>query len=124
MAFEKGNQLGFKKNVSGNPSGGEPKRVRRSKLRQTVEKLRELEPLALENIKKSVEGNQVDKEVLQSSKWALEKISSFTIAAIQEEEKNANLKFKHQEAAQTEDEEAVSEETTPKPARFQLTVVE
>lgn len=124
MAFEKNNEYAFKKGSSGHPEGGVGKRVRRSKLRQTVEKLRELEPLALENIKKSVEGNQIDKEVLQSSKWALEKISSFTIAAIQEEEKNANLKFKHQEAAQAEDEEIEKEEATPKPARFQLTVVE
>ncbi|MNY03520.1 hypothetical protein D3C86_1361470 [compost metagenome] len=49
---------------------------------------------------------------------------AFSSACVVEEEKNANLKFKHQEAAQVEDEEIEKEEATPKPARFQLTVVE
>lgn len=118
--FQKGNTLGFKEGESGNPSGGTPKRVHRSKLRRTVDKLRELEPTALANIKASVEGNVVDKDVLQSSKWTVEKIASFTMIAIQEEEKNNSMKIKNQELV--EEAEVEQEDETPKPARFSLTI--
>lgn len=124
MTFTKNNEYAFKKGESGHPVGGLPKRVRRSKLRKLLDEIYEITPIAMQNIKRSVEGEQVDKDVLQSSKWAIERAASLTLASVSEEEKNANLKFKHQEAAQAEDEEAEKEESTPKPARFQLTVVE
>ena len=125
MTFKAGNEYEWKKGgESPNPSGGLPKRVRRSKNRKLIEKMREHEDIALENIGRSVRGEDVDKECLQSSKWLCERLVSFSVACQNEEEKNANIKFKHQEAAQAEDEELEKEESTPKPARFQLTVVE
>jgi hypothetical protein len=124
MAAYGDNGYEWKKNQSGNPEGGNlPKRVRRSKNRRMVEKLREHEDVALENIGKSVRGQEVDKDCLQSSKWLLEKLVAFSTACAVEEDKNNNMKLKNLEAAQ-EDEEVEKEETTPKPARFQLTVVE
>lgn len=125
MAAYGDNGYEWKKNQSGNPEGGNlPKRVRRSKLRQTIDKLREFEDIAIGNIKKSVQGEQVDKDCLASSRWTVERIASMSLQAASEEEKNNNMKLKNLEAAQVEGEEVEKEETTPKPARFQLTVVE
>lgn len=124
MAFQKNNDFAFKKGESGFPAGGLPKRVRRSKNRKLIEKMREDEDVALSNISASIRGKEVDKECLQSSKWLCEKLVSFSVACQNEEEKNANTKLKHQEAAQAEDEEEAASDATPKPARFQLTVVE
>ena len=124
MTFKKNNEHAWKKGTTGNENGGLPKRVRRSKNRKLIEKMREHEDIALENIGRSVRGEDVDKECLQSSKWLCERLVSFSVACQNEEDKNASLKFKHQEAAQAEDEELEKEESTPKPARFQLTVVE
>lgn len=122
--FQPGNTDGFLPGKSGNPSGGLKKRAVRSKIRQTIESLREVEPLAIENIKRSVNGQEVDKDVLQSSKWCIEKIVSFTTAAISEEEKNTNIKLKNLEAARAEEETEQEDEdsSTPRPAVFQLTV--
>ena len=124
MAFEKNNEYAFKKGESGHPAVGLPKRVRRSKLRKLLDEIYEITPLAMQNIKDSVEGKEVNKDVLQTSKWCVERCAALTTAAISEEDKNAALKIKHQEAGQTEDEEIEKDEATPKPARFQLTVVE
>lgn len=124
QGFQKNNTDGFVKGTSGNSAGGLKKRAVRSKIRQTIESLREVEPLAIENIKRSVNGQEVDKEVLQSSKWCIEKIVSFTTAAISEEEKNTNIKLKNLEAARAEEETEQEDEdsSTPRPAVFQLTV--
>lgn len=72
---------------SGNPNG-RPKGTGRpvSKLRKTQRKLQELEEKALENIKKSVEGGIIDKEILSSSKWVITAILSISKAALAEEQ--------------------------------------
>jgi hypothetical protein len=75
------------KGRSGNPAG-RPKGTGRpmSKLRRTQRKLHEMEDKALENIQKSVEGVDVDKEVLASSKWVIGAIVTVTKAATADEE--------------------------------------
>lgn len=60
-------------------------RIQKSKLRATAEKLREIEPKALENIKKSVEGEKVEAQQLDSSKWVISSIISLDRAASSEE---------------------------------------
>lgn len=60
-------------------------RIQKSKLRNTAEKLRELEPTALANIKNSVEGKEVDQKMLDTSKWIITSIVSVDRAASGEE---------------------------------------
>lgn len=60
-------------------------RLKRSKLRKTEAQLRELNPQALENIRKSVEGLPVDKEVVNTSKWVVTTTVAVAKAALAEE---------------------------------------
>lgn len=84
-------------NPSGRPRTGKGKPV--SKLRSTLARLREIEPMAIENIKKSVNGDtDIDKEVLANSRWVVSTSVTVLKAAMQEElaihgirEKNAEL---------------------------------
>lgn len=68
-----------------NTKGNSKVRIQKSKLRATAEKLRELEPTALENIKNSVEGKEVDQKMLDTSKWIISSIVSVDRAASGEE---------------------------------------
>ena len=68
-------------------------RIRKSKSRKTEDALRKLEGSALENIKKSVEGETVDKEVLSTSKWIVNTILTVSKAAYSEEEVMNNLRL-------------------------------
>lgn len=78
--FQPGNQLG---NRAGRPT--QPKGKPVSKLRSTLAKLRQLEPKALENIEKSVNGGEVDKASLDTSKWVISTSVSISKAATAEE---------------------------------------
>lgn len=78
--FQPGNQLG---NRNGRPT--QPKGKPVSKLRSTLAKLRQLEPKALENIEKSVNGEEVDKASLDTSKWVISTSVSISKAATAEE---------------------------------------
>lgn len=68
-----------------NVRGNSKIRITKSKLRDTASKLRELEPTALENIKNSVEGKEVDQKMLDTSKWIITSIVSVDRAASSEE---------------------------------------
>lgn len=68
-----------------NTKGNSKIRITKSKLRDTASKLRELEPTALENIKNSVEGKEVDQKMLDTSKWIITSIVSVDRAASSEE---------------------------------------
>lgn len=68
-----------------NKSGNSKIRIQKSRLRATAEKLREIEPTALENIKKSVEGEKVESQQLDSSKWVVSSIIALDRAAASEE---------------------------------------
>lgn len=60
-------------------------RIQKSKLRETAEELRKIQPTALENIKKSVEGEKVETQQLDSSKWVVSSIIALDRAAASEE---------------------------------------
>lgn len=79
----------FKAGESGNPDGRPNTATGRSKpisgLRRDLTKLRTLMTKSLENIKASVEGENIDKETLNSSKWVVTTVTSMHRAAISEE---------------------------------------
>ena len=60
-------------------------RIQKSKLRDTAAKLREIEPTALENIKNSVEGKDVEAKQLSTSQWVITSIIALDRAAAGEE---------------------------------------
>lgn len=60
-------------------------KLKKSKLRKTENELMKLNPAALENIRKSVEGEAVDKEVVNTSKWVVTTTVAVSKAAMSEE---------------------------------------
>jgi len=84
-------------------------RITKSKLRATAEKLREIEPTALENIKKSVEGDKVEQQQLDSSKWIVSSIIALDRAASQEEASLTKIRLEGKRDESEEDEENVAE---------------
>lgn len=100
-------------NPNGRPKGA--KSGPRSKLRKTLDKLREIEDKALENIKDSVEGKEVDKEVLATSKFVVTTIVTVNRAAVADEESKKMLD-------DDEDNAPSIEEEKPKPT-FSLNIV-
>jgi hypothetical protein len=111
--FPKGNRIAAD---SGNVA---KKRIRKSKLRKTEEALRKLEPKSLENIELSVNGKEVDKEVLASSKWIITNIMAVGKAAAAEEEMINGTRLMLDQAERDEEE---AEEAVPQ-TRFSLTVL-
>lgn len=99
-------------------------RIRKSKLRKTEEALRKLEPKSLENIELSVNGKEVDKEVLASSKWIITNLMAVGKAAAAEEEitngTRAMLNEAERQEAEAEREAAESEEDKPRFSLVQL----
>lgn len=106
----------WEKGKSANPNG-RPKGTGRpvSSLRKTLTKLKTLENKSLENIEKSVNGEEVDKEVLSSSKWVVQQVVSVQKACVSEE--LAVHGIRSDLAGDNESEEKEDEE--PK-VRFQL----
>jgi len=90
--------------------GGRPKetpeqkaaKLKQSKLRKTEKELIKLNPAALENIRKSVEGEVVDKEVVNTSKWVVTTTVTVSKAAMVEEMELNGLKDKGGRDALTE----------------------
>lgn len=91
-----------------NKSGNSKIRIQKSKLRATAEKLREIEPTALENIKKSVEGEKVESQQLDSSKWVVSSIIALDRAAASEEASLTKIRLegKRDEDDETDQQEA------------------
>lgn len=84
----------LKKGQSGNPTGSKLKvRVTKSKLNSLSEALRNMEGKALENIRNSVEGKEVNPEALASSKWALNSLVTVDKAILSEEVAKTKLKI-------------------------------
>lgn len=83
-------------------------RIQKSKLRETAAKLREIEPTALENIKNSVEGKDVDPKQLSSSQWVVSSIIALDRAAASEEASLTKIRLegKRDEDDETEQQEA------------------
>lgn len=99
------------------------RRLRKSPLRKTLAKLTELEPYSLELVEKSVKQQTVDKESLQTAKWVLNSLISFSKAAIAEEDTINGLRLKMNAQAEADDNEP-EEEEKPTGAVFSLFVNE
>lgn len=82
-------------------------RIQKSKLRDTAEELRKIQPTALENIKKSVEGEKVETQQLDSSKWVVSSIIALDRAAASEEASLTKIRL---EGKRDEDDEADQQE--------------
>lgn len=109
MSKPVGNPNLQKGGASLNPSG-RPKetpeqkaaKLKTSKLRKTEAALVKLNPAALENIRKSVEGEEIDKEVIATSKWVVTTTVTVSKAAMTEEMELNGLKDKAGRDALTE----------------------
>ena len=113
--FPKGNRIAAE---NGNTKG---KRVRKSPLRKTLAKLQALEGKALENIKASVDGETIDKSMVDTSKWIVTNLMNLTKAASADEDTINGTRLMI-EAAEREEEEKEAEEVTPS-SRFSLHVL-
>lgn len=101
--FQKGNTLA---RDNRNPAR---RRIRKSQLRKTLDKLRELEPYALDNIEKSVKCEDIDKEALATSRWLIQQLQSVAKSASAEEQEQNMLRWKA-DAIGREEEEAEREQ--------------
>lgn len=84
-------------------------RIQKSKLRATAEKLREIESRALENIRNSVEGREVEAKQLDSSKWVINSLISLDRAASQEEAALTKIRMEGKRDDSDEDDQEVAE---------------
>lgn len=91
------------KNVGGRPPGSKNKI--RSPLRKTQREIEKFETKALDNIRRSVEGEEVDKEVLTTSKWVINTKITISRAATAEEQLEHGIR-----QAEEEEPEIVPEE--------------
>lgn len=114
--FPKGNQIAKQNNNQ------RKKRIRKSSLRKTLAKIQELEPKALENIKKSVEGQSIDKSILDTSKWLIQQLQALSKSASQDEAEMNELRWQADKAEESNEVEEEKEEEEVKP-RFSLTVL-
>lgn len=114
--FPKGNR------IAADNQNQAKKRIRKSKLRKTLEKLYALEGKAMENVKASVDGKEVDKEMLASSKWVITNIMTVTRAAAQDEAEINGLRLEMDKAEAEEQEK--EEVQQPSGAVFSLFVNE
>lgn len=98
---------------------GRPKGARnkiRSPLRKTQREIEKFETKALDNIRRSVEGENVDREVLTTSKWVVNTKITISRAATAEESLEHGVRQAEAEAEAMEDE---VDEQEPK-VRFSL----
>lgn len=86
-------KVGFQPGKSGNPKGGNKIRIIKSPLRKTADSLREVEEDALQAIKKSVRGEEVDKTQLDTAKWLIGMIQTLDKSASTEEISSAKVRI-------------------------------
>lgn len=115
--FPKGNR------IAADNQNQAKKRIRKSKLRKTLDKLYALEGKAMENIKASVDGAEVDKEMLSTSKWVVTNIMTVTKAAAQDEAEINGLRLE-MDKAEAEEQEKEEQDKAPSGAVFSLFVNE
>ena len=119
-----GNKQGLSSHPENRNTRGIPgKRGRRSELRKLLKKLSELEDPALAIIEKSIQGEDIPKDQLSSSKWVVERIVSTTSAAVNEEQRKNAIKKSLEENTEDTPEEDNSEPPAERP-KFQLFMVD
>lgn len=116
-SFAKGNTIAKESNNQAR------KRIRKSKLRKTLDKLYELEPRALENIKTSVEGGTIDKSVVDTSKWLIQQLQAVSKSAAQDEAEMNGLRWEADKLAKEEQVEGQEELESQPATRFSLHVL-
>lgn len=97
-------------------TGGNSKRITKSKLRILEEQLLEMKDKALENIKKSINGEQIDTEQLGSSKWLVNSIVTVSKSANAEEISYNKLKFEVKDSLEAGEQtpEQIAKEVRPR----------
>lgn len=119
MGAPVGNTNGLNSNPQNrNQLGIRGKRGFRSELRKLANKLKEREELALEIIDKALKGEAVDKDVLSTGKWIIERVVSVTAAAVNEEQRKLAMKKAVEETEEQQEDNSVGE--VEKPVRFSL----
>lgn len=116
--FKKGNTIARDSNNQ------TKKRIRKSSLRKTLARLQQMEPRALQNIERSVNEEEVNKEALATSRWLIQQLQAVSRAASQEEAEINGLRWQADALTKEEEEQETveEEEEAPKP-RFSLTVL-
>lgn len=112
--FPKGNTFN---NKNGAPAG---KRIQKSKLRKLEDELMRMQPKALENIEKSINGEQIDSEMLASSKWLVGSVVTVSKAAHSEEIGYTKLRKELADAAKEGDEQTPEQISQDAPKRLSL----
>lgn len=97
-------------------TGGNSRRITKSKLRILEEQLLEMKDKALENIKKSINGEQIDTEQLGSSKWLVNSIVTVSKSANAEEISYNKLKFEVKDSLEAGEQtpEQIAKEVRPR----------
>lgn len=113
--FKQGNK------AAKNDTGVVKRRMRRSPLRSTLKKLQALEPKAIQNIDKSINGEEIDKSMVDTSKWLIQQLQSLSRAATNEEAEINGLRLEMTKANMAYDEDE-QEEAVPQ-TRFSLHVL-
>lgn len=105
----------------GEARGGRPAGSRnkiRSPLRKTQREIEKFEVQALKNIERSVNGEEVDKEVLTTSKWVVNTKITISRAATAEEQLEHGIR----QSEEADIEAQIEEDEQPK-ARFSLHIL-
>lgn len=97
-------------------TGGNSKRITKSKLRILEEQLLEMKDKALANIKKSIDGEAIDTEQLGSSKWLVNSIVTVSKSANAEEISYNKLKFEVKDSLEAGEQtpEEIAKEVRPR----------
>ena len=97
-------------------TGGNSKRITKSKLRILEEQLLEMKDKALENIKKQIDGVPIDTEQASASKWLVNSLVTVSKAANAEEISYNKLKFEVKDSLEAGEQtpEEISKEVRPR----------
>ena len=96
-------------------TGGNSKRITKSKLRILEEQLLEMKDKALENIKKQIDGVAIDTEQASASKWLVNSLVTVSKAANAEEISYNKLKFEVKDSLEAGEESPKEIEQQLKP---------
>lgn len=97
-------------------TGGNSKRITKSKLRILEEQLLEMKDKALANIKKQIDGEAIDTEQASASKWLVNSLVTVSKAANAEEISYNKLKFEVKDSLEAGEQtpEEIAKEVRPR----------